>query len=719
MKSFFKYLAFFGFLYCGLSASAQTPSTHSSNVSVNALHCQQVSISWTKGDGSQRIILVKEGSAVNGTPAENSFYSTSDTIGDGDQIGSGNYVVYNSNGTATTIYGLKKNTTYHIAIFEFNGGGSSFNYLTSGSYATANFTTEDINARFSIDDTYQCLSGNSFSYSNSSSQTKSGSISYDWDFGDNQTSSATDPTHQYVAGGIFNVDLTAYSTGCSHTYSLRDTVLVPYIVDFELDPTVSGNDSIQCLEGNYFQFSNLSRIPASPIYGTYDAANYRWSTSDGQSGNLYNVNFSFNQPGSIDIKLIVRRKVAPKGDFCSDSITKRFVVLPDPLTNANVVFSDTALCLSDNQFDFSHDATGIASTKWDFGDGNASFNNPAQHVYSFAGIFPVKLNVIDNNGCTDEYEDTVEVFDEPNNFFTGLDPVYCLNDPKVTLRPNLGGGIFQGMGVDATDSSFTPNQVGTWSIRYVYIQGNCRDTTVQQTEVLDVPVFDLGRDTFLCSGASIDLDPGSDTLNYQWSDGSRSSSRTVSAPGRYILTVSDGSCSTSDTIDVTQLNPPSFDLGLDTTLCGGQSITLYFSAESATYTWNDGYPTQSGQRTITESGYYEVTVSNACGSITDDVTIDILPFACEIFVPNAFSPNGDKLNDIFRPSGFFEFTDMTIFNEYGEILFFTDKEETGWDGNYQDEPVQSGIYYFHIRYQLPEFGSMVKKSSSGFVWLVR
>lgn len=719
MKSLFKYSALLGFIFYGLSAWAQTPSTHSSSVSVSALHCQQVSLSWTKGDGSQRIVLIKEGSAVDGTPAENSFYSTSDTMGDGAQIGSGNYVVYNSNGSAVTIYGLKKNTTYHIAIYEFNGGGSTFNYLTSSGYATASFTTEDINARFSIDDTYQCLSGNSFSFSNSSSQTKSGSISYNWKFGDNQTSTATDPTHQYVAGGIFKVDLTAYSTGCSHTYSLRDTVLVPYIVDFNLDPTVSGNDSVQCLDGNYFQFSNLSRIPASPIYGTYDAANYRWTTSDGQSGNLYDVNFSFTSPGSIDIKLIVRRKVAPKGDFCSDSITKRFVVLPNPLENANVVFSDTALCLSDNQFDFSHDAAGIVSTKWDFGDGNASFNNPAQHVYNFAGIFPVKLSVIDANGCTDEYEDTVEVFDEPNNFFTGLDPVYCLNDPKVTLRPNLSGGIFQGMGVDATDSSFTPNQVGTWSIRYVYIQGNCRDTTVQQTQVLNVPVFDLGSDTFLCNGVSIDLDPGSDTLNYQWSDGSRSASRTVSSPGRYILTVSDGSCSTSDTIDVAQLNPPSFDLGQDTTLCGGQSITLYFSAESATYTWNDGYPNQSGQRTITESGYYEVTVNNACGTVTDDVNISILPFACEIFVPNAFSPNGDKLNDIFKPSGFFEFTDMTIFNEYGEILFFTDKEETGWDGNYLDEPVQSGVYYFHIRYQLPEFGSMVKKSESGYVWLVR
>jgi len=697
---------------------AQPPSVHSSSIQFNNTYCHQMDVSWTKGDGSQRIVIAKEGSAVDATPNDNRFYQANDTFGLGDEISTDNFVVFNGVGSSFTFNGLKKNTTYHFAIYEFNGSGIAFSYLTSGSFAKASNTSENITAGFSIDDTYQCLSGNSFTFTNSSSQTRSGGITYSWKFGDNTTSSAKDPTHTYAVGGIFNVQLTASSTGCKHVAQLKDTIVVPYITDFQLDPTVAGNDSIQCLDGNYFAFENLSTIPAKPIYGTYDAANYLWITSDGQSGNLYDVNFSFNKAGTVKVKLYTRRKVARQGDFCTDSIEKSFVVLPPPIMGSNVSFSDTALCLNDNVFTFSHNAPNITSTTWNFGDGQSSSNNPAVHTYKSSGKKIVTIDVVDVNGCTAGYVDSVEIFEEPDNYFSGLDTIYCLNDPMVLLKPNLSGGRFEGGNVNALDSTFSPVSVGSFDVRYIYSQGNCKDTFTIKTRVRDIPVFSLGPDTFICPGNSVLIDSKITGYQFQWNDGSGGASKSIGSEGSYWLKAIDGICSAADTVFIREIRAPSFDLGLDTTLCGGQSITLTFDADEADYIWSDGYSSPATSRVIDESGYYELTVTNACGTQTDNVTINILPYACEIFVPNAFSPNGDILNEVFKPLGFFEFTDMTIFNEYGEVLFYTDKEDTGWDGTYLGNKVQSGTYYYHIRYQLPENGSMSKKQAAGSVLLI-
>ena len=706
----FVVLTFFTALY----TFAQTPTVHSSSISFSKVYCHAMDLTWTKGDGAQRVVLAKEGSAVSSTPSDNRFYSASDTLGLGDEIGTGNYVVYNGSGSSFTFSGLKKNTTYHFAIYEFNGSGINFSYLTSGSVAKASKSTENITASFSIDDTYQCLSGNSLNFTNSSTQSASGGITYDWEFGDNNTSSLTDPNHVYAVAGIFKVKLTASSYGCQDVVINKDTIVVPYITDFGLE-SIAGNDSIQCLEGNRFQFSNLSEVPLKPIYGTYDAANYLWLTSDGQSGNLYEENFRFSKPGLVKIKLITRRKVARHGDFCADSIEKTFVVLPPPLNPSLVDFSDTALCLNDNQFIFSHTAPNIASATWNFGDGQASSDSPAIHVYKSPGKKLVTLDVVDVSGCVGSFVDSVELFEEPDNFFSGLDTAYCLNDPIAVMKPNLSGGQFEGGNVSSVDSSFNPSAVGSYSVRYIYSQGNCKDTFTINTKVLDVPVFNLGKDTFVCPGASILIDPKISGFQFQWSDGSRGTTKSIGNEGNYWLKATDGNCSFADTVYVKQIQPPSFDLGLDTTLCGGQSIELSFGAEDATYLWSDGYSSMSGTRVIDESGFYELTVSNACGTQTDQVNINILPFACEIFVPNIFSPNRDLLNDVFKPLGFFEFTDMTIFNEYGEILFFTDQTGIGWDGTYDGDLVQSGTYYFLIRYQLPENGSMSKKHIKGSV----
>lgn len=115
------------------------PSSAASSLSVSNNFGGQVDVSWTNGDGNGRILLVKQGGAVDAVPTDDVVY-TSGSFGAGTQIGTGNYVVYAGGGSSTTITGLSVNTTYHISVFEYNKGGAVVKYYTT-SPPIGNFTT--------------------------------------------------------------------------------------------------------------------------------------------------------------------------------------------------------------------------------------------------------------------------------------------------------------------------------------------------------------------------------------------------------------------------------------------------------------------------------------------------------------------------------------------------------------------------------------------------
>ncbi len=96
-----------------------------------------VDLGWTNGNGSKRIVLVRQTSAVNSTPVDETDYTAGATFGSGTQLGTGNYVVYSGSGSSVTITGLITGQTYHFAVFEYNGADATSNFLTS-SFGTAN-----------------------------------------------------------------------------------------------------------------------------------------------------------------------------------------------------------------------------------------------------------------------------------------------------------------------------------------------------------------------------------------------------------------------------------------------------------------------------------------------------------------------------------------------------------------------------------------------------
>ncbi len=115
--------------------------TQSSNITASNITATQLNLSFSSGNGTNKIILAHEGSAVSSDPVDGTDYTASSNFGEGTEIGSGNFVVYSSNGTSTTITNLKQNTTYYFKVYDYNGTATSSNFLTTGTGNTVNATT--------------------------------------------------------------------------------------------------------------------------------------------------------------------------------------------------------------------------------------------------------------------------------------------------------------------------------------------------------------------------------------------------------------------------------------------------------------------------------------------------------------------------------------------------------------------------------------------------
>lgn len=120
---------------------SQEPVSSATNVTFSNVTSSTLTINWA-GAGSNHLVVVRQGSAVTATPADGAVYSASTLFGQGADIGSASYVVYNGSATSVTVSGLNPATTYHVAVYEFNGSGGTQNYrITSpatGSRATIN-----------------------------------------------------------------------------------------------------------------------------------------------------------------------------------------------------------------------------------------------------------------------------------------------------------------------------------------------------------------------------------------------------------------------------------------------------------------------------------------------------------------------------------------------------------------------------------------------------
>ena len=146
-------------------------------------------------------------------------------------------------------------------------------------------------------------------------------------------------------------------------------------------------------------------------------------------------------------------------------------------------------------------------------------------------------------------------------------------------------------------------------------------------------------------------------------------------------------------------------LGRDTTLCIGQQLLLNANipkeADSVIYTWQDG--SKDSVLLVSQSGTYWVSayIEDYKITVTDTIRVnytDCTPPKYPLWIPNSFTPNGDGLNDVFKPETIAEMEEykMLIFNRWGQQIFESNNINKAWDGKYKGRIVESGVYTYRI-----------------------
>ena len=135
---------------------------------------------------------------------------------------------------------------------------------------------------------------------------------------------------------------------------------------------------------------------------------------------------------------------------------------------------------------------------------------------------------------------------------------------------------------------------------------------------------ELGPDTtLLCEGEVVTLDVTVPFGTYVWQDGSTDPTFNVSTSGIYAVTATNDCEVVTDAVEIIyQMDVPQISLGTDQTLCPGEVLTLDAFSDLASYVWQDG--STGSSFTVNSPGLYTVEVTNACGTVTDEVQIDYI-----------------------------------------------------------------------------------------------
>ena len=419
------------------------------------------------------------------------------------------------------------------------------------------------------------------------------------------------------------------------------------------------------------------------LRGGVTQGSFRWQ--DGSAADTLTV----NAPGEYWLQETVN------GCTVRDTMEVSYKPLP-------VIYlgKDTTLCAGQQLI---LDAWGPSIQSWQWQD------QSIQDTYTVTTQGAYWAKVTGNNGCVSA--DTINISIQPLPVFTlGPDTVLCIGQQ---LNYNFG---LPGAGYLWNTGSQTGQQaIGTAGKYWLMVtQQGCSSTDTVTLAYKPLPIIDLGKDTSLCEGQTKLLTPGPASYSYTWQDNSPEDSYLVDKAGLYFVTATLNGCDRKDSIRINYLYKPAFSLGKDSMLCKGLMILLNPGISDASFLWQDG--STGSTLKVTEAGLYKLTATNQCGSHSEAITI--VEGTCSVMLPNAFTPNNDGHNDVFRlkyPEIVKTFR-LVIFNRWGQPVFETTDPYKGWDGRVKGEDALTGNYVWVMTYT-DMYG--YKGSDKGTVILVR
>ena len=367
-----------------------------------------------------------------------------------------------------------------------------------------------------------------------------------------------------------------------------------------------------------FDLGNDTTICAGasiPLDATVPGGSYAWST--GSTSGIINVNSAATYSVTV----------TANGCPASDAITVS-VLSPGAIDLGN----DTTFCAGGSVL---LDATLPGATyAWSTGATTPMISA------STTGSYSVTASV---SGCT--ASDAIDVVVTPLPVVDlGNDTTICAGTSVVLDATTSGASYLWSTG--STASSITVNSAATYSVDVTV--NNCTATDALTVAVLSPGAVDLGADTTFCAGGAVLLDATLPGATYAWSTGATTPTISASATDTYSVTVDVSGCTAGDAIDVVVTPLPTVDLGNDTTICAGASLSIDATTTGATYLWSTG--STASNISVNTAATYSVDVTvNGCAA-SDAITVGVLsPGAINLGADTSFCSGGAVLLDATLP----------------------------------------------------------------------
>lgn len=230
-------------------------------------------------------------------------------------------------------------------------------------------------------------------------------------------------------------------------------------------------------------------------------------------------------------------------------------------------------------------------------------------------------------------------------------------------------------------------------------------TNTDSVQVIFPSPVNLGADISTCDVSAVTLNAGPGT-GYLWNTGATTQTISPAVAGPYSVTVQNGNCTFQDTIVITDI-AQHVSLGQDISLCEVYNVELNAGA-GVSYLWSTGETSQVIHPT--SPGTYWVTVDDGNCSTRDSIELTGVFGEGALFIPNTFTPDGNRTNDEFfvYGTGIVDYR-LRIFNRWGELIFESSDPAQGWNGQYNSTIVEEGVYVYVIDYTTSCNGTFNKK----------
>lgn len=575
-----------------------------------------------------------------------------------------------------------------------------------------------------------------------------GITDWKWDFGDGTTPSTDqNPKHTYAHEGKYTVTLTIKSgTSCSSVTTQDITIYPLPVSSFVSLPKA-------CINTDYLitdQSTISSEITPNKI------VKWHWDFGDGSTpidktdGAPFNYVFT-----TLGEKTITLTTTSENGCI-NVSTPKLITVVALPQANFTLpdVCSADGIATFDNTSTDAPDGDGSFTYKWDFGDpanttsSNTSTAKIGKHQYINPGPYTVKLTLTNSNGCesvstqsfvvngrVDKAEITVHNVDNLcsnndviiTNGFTALVgkivKIEIYKDYKTDGTNEITKTIMYPNNTDEIHlsyDSFGGTASKNYTIKVVGYTGDndvCVKEFTKEITLKPAPQISFSNIASLCEDqGTVTITDASESSGTPGQGVYTSDGNGLSENGTYNLKVAgvglhnitytfsgDNGCVSSVTKTVQIFKSPVVDAGNTIYILAGGEIKIPATAEGSnlTYKWtpstglnNDAILNPIASPEKDTEYQLEVTSDEGCPA-TSVVLVKVLQ---GLNPPNAFTPNGDNINDVWIIKYLDSYPNATVevFNRNGNRVFFSNGYKIPFDGNYQNEPLPVGVYYYLI-----------------------